>query len=130
MCIRDRYTTAFGFDYTAQDGSRNPVYMGCYGLGTTRVMGVMVEVLSDENGLVWPELVAPAQVHIVPIAKTADEDAFVQAEGLYEELTAQGIECLFDDRLKQGVGSRLADADLIGVPTRVVVSHKTLAAEG
>ena len=121
-----KYSAALGFTYKDSDGKDKPVYMGCYGLGTTRVLGVMVEVLSDDNGLVWPESVAPAQVHIVPIAKTEEDEAFQKALELYEKLTQAGTECLFDDRLKSSVGSRLADADLIGCPKRIVVSPKTL----
>lgn len=121
-----KFSDAFGFTYMDKDGKSKPVYMGCYGLGTSRVMGVLAEIFHDENGLVWPENVAPFAVHIVPIAKTEDEEAFGKAEELYQTLTDAGVECLIDDRLNQSVGSKLADADLIGIPTRIVVSRKTL----
>jgi prolyl-tRNA synthetase len=104
--------------------------MGCYGLGTTRVMGVLAEVLSDDAGLVWPDAVAPANVHIVPIAKAKEEDAFVRAEELHDALELSGFECLLDDRIGTSVGSKMADADLIGIPKRIVVSEKTLKEKG
>ena len=125
-----KFTDSFGFKFTDNDGKEKPVYMGCYGIGTTRVMGVIAEAFHDENGLMWPENVAPARVHIVPIAKKEEDEAYKEATALYEDLEKKGVECLFDDRLKDSVGSRLADADLIGIPTRVVVSEKTLADKG
>ncbi len=121
-----KFSDAFGFTFRDSDGKDKPVYMGCYGLGTTRVMGVLAELFSDDHGLVWPEAVAPARVHIVALAKTKDEASYKAAESLYETLEKAGVDCLFDDRLEQSVGSRLADADLIGVPTRVLISPKTL----
>lgn len=125
-----KFTGSFGFTFTDKDGTQRPVYMGSYGIGTTRVMGVLAEVCHDEKGLQWPENVAPARVHIVPIAKAKEEKAYTEALKLYEALCERRIDCLFDDRLNQSVGSRLADADLIGVPVRVVVSGKTLDAKG
>ena len=121
-----KFSDAFDFTYTDKEGKQQPIYMGCFGIGTTRFMGVIAEVFSDEDGLKWPVSVAPAHVHIVPIAKTQEDEAFQKAQELYNELTEKGVECLFDDRLKGSVGSRLADADLIGVPTRIVISPKTL----
>lgn len=125
-----KFSDSFGFTFTDKDGKHKPVFMGCYGLGTTRVMGVLAEIYHDENGLTWPEPVAPAQAHIVPLAKDTDEDSYKKAEDLYKELTSAGVECLFDDRLRFTVGERLADADLIGVPRRIVVSKKSLEAGG
>jgi prolyl-tRNA synthetase len=125
-----KFSDAFGFTFTDKDGKQKPVYMGCYGIGTTRVMGVLAEVFHDDNGLVWPENIAPARVHIVPIAKKEDDKAYKEALKLYESLQKSGIACIFDDRLNQTVGSRLADADLIGVPTRMVLSAKTLDDKG
>lgn len=121
-----KFSKAFKFEFTDKDGKLKPVYMGSYGLGTTRVMGVLAEVYHDEHGLMWPENVAPAHVHIVPIVRTVDEDAYKEAIKLYEELRKKKVEVLFDDRIAMSVGERLADADLIGVPKRIVVSPKTL----
>ena len=121
-----RFSTAFGLQYNDAEGKLRDVVMGCYGIGISRLMGVIAEALSDTVGLVWPTQVAPARVHIVSLAKTKDEESFTKAEALSTFLTKSGIECLFDDRLDQSVGSRLADADIVGVPTRVVISMKTL----
>ena len=125
-----KFSDSFGFKFTDKDGKQKQVYMGCYGIGTTRVMGVLAEVFHDEHGLVWPENVAPARVHIIPIAKKEDDASYKKALELYEELQEKGVECLFDDRLRESVGSRMADADLIGIPTRMVVSPKTLEDKG
>lgn len=112
--------------YTAENGERVPVWMGSYGIGITRLMGVIVEKYSDEYGMVWPESVAPALLHIVPIAKDETEESYTIALELYNYYQAKGIDCLFDDRLSTSVGAKLSDADLIGLPHRVVVSKRTL----
>jgi len=125
-----KFSDAFNFTFTDKDGSQKPVYMGCYGLGTTRVLGVLAEAFYDEHGLLWPEAVAPARVHIIPLTKDKDDEVSAKALEVYDTLTQQGIECLFDDRLDISVGSRLADADLIGIPLRIIVSPKSLKAGG
>lgn len=121
-----KFTDAFGFNFRDKDGKEKPVYMGSYGIGTTRVMGVLAEIFNDERGLCWPTVVAPARVHVIALAKTADEQSFKDAEALVTELEGKGVDCLFDDRLDQSAGSKLADADLIGCPTRVLISPKTI----
>lgn len=121
-----KFTDAFGFRFRDKDGTEKPVYMGSYGIGTTRVMGVLAELHNDERGLCWPEVVAPARVHIVALAKTREDKSFTAAEALYSILQKSGVDCLFDDRLELSAGFRLADADLIGAPTRVLISPKTL----
>src|SRR5205085_2472818 len=121
-----KFSDSFGFKYQDQDGTQKPVYMGCYGIGTSRVMGVLAEVYHDDRGLLWPAQVAPAFCHFIPIAKKQDEEAYKKALELYEQLQKQGTDCLFDDRLDQSVGFRMADADLIGIPWRIVISPKSL----
>ncbi len=121
-----KFTDAFGFVFRDTDGKEKPVYMGSYGIGTTRIVGVLAEIFNDERGLCWPEVVAPARVHIVALAKTKEEESYREAEALYHTLQERGIDCLLDDRLDQSAGSKLADADLIGVPTRVLISPKTI----
>ncbi len=121
-----KFTDAFKFTFPDTDGTAKPVYMGSYGIGTTRVLGVLAEVYNDEKGLCWPDVVAPARVHIITLAKTKEEESYVQAEALYDKLQSAGIDCLFDDRPGQSAGSKLADADLIGVPVRVLISAKTI----
>jgi len=122
-----KFSDAFNFKYTDDSGKQNPVIMGCYGIGPSRVMGSLVEVYNDENGIIWPKQIAPYQVHIVSLGK--DEAVIKAADKLYEELKKAGVDALYDDR-DQGAGAKLADADLIGIPVRLVVSNRTLEADG
>ncbi len=127
-----RFSEALELTFLNKEGKPQPVIMGSYGIGPGRLMGTIVEVLSDEKGIVWPESVAPFTVHLIEIAgKEGGEKshASVTAENLYKKLTSAGIEVLFDDRDARP-GEKFADADLIGIPYRVVVSEKTLAAGG
>ncbi|MCC2630778.1 MAG: proline--tRNA ligase, partial [Candidatus Paceibacter sp.] len=101
-----------------------PVVMGSYGIGPGRLMGTIVEVLSDDKGIVWPVAVAPFKIHLV-LLPGKDGKAKEYAENLYTQLTQKGIEVLFDDRDARA-GEKFADSDLIGIPYRVVVSDKTL----
>jgi prolyl-tRNA synthetase len=102
--------------------------MGCYGIGTTRLMGCAVEVLSDEKGIVWPASIATYQVHMIGITN-GNKDIEAEANRMYEMLQENDIEVLFDDRDARA-GEKFADSDLIGIPTRIVVSEKTVAAGG
>ena len=105
------------------DGVDKPIYLASYGIGITRVMGVLVEKLGDEKGLVWPEAVAPFKVHLVGL-NLEDMDVKDWAEGVYTTLTEAGIEVLFDDRIETRAGEKFGDSDLLGLPYRVVVSKK------
>ena len=112
-------------EYTNGEGRREKYYMGCYGIGIGRTLAAVVEAHHDEKGIVWPEAIAPFQVYI---ARLGQEDEVVKAaDELYEDLSKEGIDVLYDDRDARP-GEKFADADLIGVPHRVVVSAKTLAA--
>lgn len=111
--------------YTDQEGNQQPIYLASYGIGVTRVMGVIAEKMSDDRGLVWPENIAPAQVYLAPIG--ADQKITDAANALYESLQKAGIEVLYDDRDVRP-GEKFADADLIGIPYRVVLSEKTVTA--
>ncbi len=106
-----------GLYYTDEKGEKQGVYLGSYGIGVTRLMGVLAEIYSDEKGLSWPAAVAPFRIHLVALGNMEF------ATQVYEKLQAQGIEVLFDDR-EARAGEKFADADLIGIPTRVVVSEK------
>ena len=108
--------------YTDKDGTQKPIYLASYGIGITRVMGVIVEKFADERGLVWPEAVAPAKVYLARLGD--DSEVVQQADELYEKLTKAGIETLYDDRDARP-GEKFADADLMGIPYRLVVSKKT-----
>ncbi|MCW9054807.1 MAG: His/Gly/Thr/Pro-type tRNA ligase C-terminal domain-containing protein [Candidatus Pacebacteria bacterium] len=121
-----RFSDALNLTYKDEEGKAQPVTMGSYGIGPGRLMGTVVEVLADEKGIVWPEEIAPFQMHLVSLAGD-DERVSVYADELYERLTASGVEVLYDDRDLRA-GEKFADSDLIGVPTRIVVSKKTLEA--
>jgi prolyl-tRNA synthetase len=108
-----------------EDGATKPVILGSYGIGVTRLMGVIVERMADDKGMVWPINVAPAQVYL---ARLGDQETVVKAaDALYDQLTTEGIEVLYDDR-DMRAGEKFADADLLGIPFRVVVSEKTIQA--
>ena len=109
-----------GIYYTDKDGTQKPIYLASYGIGITRVMGVLVEKFADEAGLVWPENVAPYQVYLVQIG-----DVDSEAQKLYDDLRSKNIEVLWDDR-DERPGAKFADADLLGIPHRVVISPKTI----
>jgi prolyl-tRNA synthetase len=117
--LGQKYPKDFQLTYAAKDGSQKYPIMGCYGIGISRIMGIIVEKMHDEKGILWPENVAPYQVHVVSIR--ANE----RAEELYKELQKAGIGVLFDDREDVAPGAKFADADLIGIPVRLVVSPKT-----
>lgn len=113
-------TDDMGLKFAGQDGQQASVFMGSYGIGVTRVMGVLAEKLSDDKGLVWPKHIAPYQVYLASIGDTAGS-----ADKLYEVLTKEGVEVLYDDRDVRP-GEKFADAELLGIPHRVVISSKTL----
>ena len=119
-----RYPEALKFTYKDEDGSEKLPIMGCYGLGTTRLMGVLVEALSDEKGIVWPESVAPFMYHLVSAGN--DEAVVEYADALYTDLANAGKETLYDDRDARA-GEKFADSDLMGMPWRVVVGKNTVA---
>lgn len=107
-----------GLTYTSNEDKPSSVYMGSYGVGVTRVMGVIVEKFADDKGLVWPEAVAPYRVYLATIGDVSKE-----ADALYEELKTKGVDVLYDDRDVRP-GEKFADADLLGIPHRIVLSPK------
>jgi prolyl-tRNA synthetase len=115
-----------GAQFTGVDGKTHPYYMGCYGIGIGRTLATIAEIYNDEKGLKWPKNLAPFQVYIVSLGK--EDEVNEKAEEIYESLCAQGAEVLFDDR-KEGAGRKFGDADLIGVPLRLVVSSRTLESQ-
>lgn len=118
-----KFSDAFGLTYIDDKGEKQKVIMGSYGIGPGRVMGTIVELLSDDKGIVWPESVAPFTVHLLSFKQ--DE----KAKEIYDALTAKGVEVLFDDR-DVSIGVKLNDADLLGMPHRVLITEKSLAAGG
>jgi prolyl-tRNA synthetase len=118
-----KYSDAFDLNFTNEKGEPQKVLMGCYGIGVSRLVATIAEVSNDEHGLIWPESVAPFQIHLISLG---ENDA---AEKIYRELGERGVEVLFDDRDARA-GEKFADADLIGCPTRILVSKKTLEKGG
>jgi prolyl-tRNA synthetase len=122
-----RYSNTMGCMFLDKEGKKKPVVMGSYGIGSGRLLACIAEEYNDENGLIWPVTAAPYHVHIVLIGK--EEEPTENAEKLYNELQAQGIEVLYDDRYEQP-GVKFTDADLIGLPLRLTVSSRALKKGG
>ena len=114
-------TDEMGLYYTGEDGAEHSLYVGSYGIGITRAMGVIAEKLSDEKGLVWPEEIAPYRVYLVSIG----EKGAAKADEIYELLSSRGIEVLYDDR-DERPGMKFADSELMGIPIRVTVSDRLI----
>ncbi|MCR4324279.1 MAG: His/Gly/Thr/Pro-type tRNA ligase C-terminal domain-containing protein [Candidatus Curtissbacteria bacterium] len=120
--LRDNFSKTFGLTFKDKDGKEQPVMMGCYGIGISRLMGSIVEVFNDDKGITWPKGVSPYDVHLVHIEDPGTEQ---WAKETYEKLTKSGIDVLWDDREDASAGQKFADADLIGIPVRLIVSKKT-----
>jgi prolyl-tRNA synthetase len=119
-----RFPDAFGFQYVDEDGKKRPVVMAAYGIGPSRLMGTIVEVFNDKDGILWPESVAPYRVHLIGL-DLEDEKIAKRAREVYDQLEKAGVEVLFDDRKEISAGEKFSEADLIGIPWRVVVSKRT-----
>jgi len=116
-----KYSDAINLVFADEKGNKNPVVMGSYGIGISRLMATIVEIYNDTAGIVWPESVAPYKVHLIVL-----DDKKEEAEKVYQDLAGKGVEVLYDDRDDESAGEKFADADLIGCPIRIVVSKKTL----
>jgi len=121
--LKDKYSEPFGLKITTKDGNEVNAIMGCYGIGVSRVMGAIVEVLAEENKIVWPEEIAPFKYTIISLGKNE------KAEAVYNELN-KSASVILDDREDISAGQKFADADLIGSPHRIIVSEKSLASGG
>lgn len=121
-----RFSEALELTYKNEAGETKPVVMGSYGIGPTRLMGIVVETLADEKGLVWPEAVAPFTYHLVSLGHDGDEVSQA-AESLYNDLIAKGVSVLYDDRDEVRAGEKFADSDLLGMPYRIVVGKDGVA---
>jgi prolyl-tRNA synthetase len=119
-----KYSQALGLNFKDEEGTIKPVIMGSYGIGPGRLMGTIVEIHNNENGIIWPKSVAPFDVHLILIEK--DGKVKDKAEKIYEDFGKNGIDVLYDDREGKTVGEKLADCDLIGIPLRVVISERTI----
>lgn len=133
--LGQKYGKDFDLSFLDREGQKQYPVMGCYGIGITRAMGIIVEKYHDEKGILWPESVAPFQAHLITIdsGKSHDPDVSTQhtpgvgklGDDIYKKLIEAGIEILYDDREDVSVGQKFADADLIGIPVRLVISPKT-----
>lgn len=124
--LESKYSDALELFYNDENGEQQSIIMGCYGIGVSRLVGMLAEHFSDEKGLVWPEAVAPFKVII---SQLGDDDQVTQhAYDMYQNLTNAGVAVLWDDRTDARPGEKFADADLLGIPYRVIVSAKTVAA--
>ena len=117
--LRYKYSEPLDLEYTAKDGSRKTVFMGCYGIGISRVMGVIAEKYADDKGLVWPMNIAPYKTYLIAIGN--------EAEKLAEKYESENPETILYDDTSARPGEKFKDAELIGIPYRVVISDKTLA---
>lgn len=119
--LESKYTDALGVYYTDENSVRHSIIMGCYGIGISRLMGLVAEIFADDKGLVWPESVSPYKVYLVNIGDKASS----HSDNLYKELTDLGVEVLYDDRDVRP-GQKFADSELIGIPYRVTVSDRLI----
>ena len=118
------FTTTLGVDYLDENGTLKPPVMGCYGIGVTRVLAAAIEQNHDDKGIIFPAPIAPFQAHLLAL-NASDPDVIASADALYEELTSAGCEVLYDDRA-ESAGVKFNDADLLGLPVRIVVSPRNL----
>jgi prolyl-tRNA synthetase len=123
-----KYSEALDARYTDDAGADHPMTMGCYGIGVSRIVTAVVEEHHDEQGIAWPEVLAPYRVHLVALPGKGDTAEVVRAaaDSLYDDLCAAGVSVLYDDR-DASPGVKFADADLLGMPVRVTVGAKGLA---
>lgn len=118
--LKTKFSDAFNFKFIDEQDKEQPVIMGCYGIGPSRIMGTLVEIFHDKRGIIWPEAVAPYQVHLINLKADSSE-----TEKLYKKLVDKNIEVLYDDRQDVSPGEKLAESDLIGIPHRLIISEKT-----
>src|SRR3989339_1333208 len=122
--LKTKFSEPFDLNFTDENGQEKLMIMGCYGIGVGRLMGTAVETSNDEKGIIWPETIAPYKVHLIDL-KGRTSKSSQSAQNLYDKMTKNGMEELFDDRDDLRAGEKFADADLIGIPYRVIVSEKT-----
>jgi prolyl-tRNA synthetase len=122
-----KYSLPFELKFRDREGQEKPVIMGCFGIGLGRLMGTIVEANHDEKGIVWPKTTAPFLVHLISLGSGQEKRIKATADKIYQDLQKSGVEVLYDEREDKTAGEKFAEADLIGIPFRVVVSEKTLA---
>ncbi len=117
--LKTKFSTPFNLKYKDKEGKEKDIIVGCYGIGLTRLLGAIVEVFHDNQGIIWPESIAPFKIHLIDLGKEA------QSQKIYQSLQKVGIEVLYDNRKESSAGEKFADADLVGIPWRAIVSEKT-----
>ncbi|PIU98515.1 hypothetical protein COS61_01065 [Candidatus Wolfebacteria bacterium CG03_land_8_20_14_0_80_40_12] len=122
--LKTRFSEPFNLKYKDEKGKESDVMMGCYGLGPSRLMGAIVEIHHDEKGIIWPESIAPFKVHLLNLTNLSGKRQ-TTSDKIYNSLQKNNIEVLYDDRQDVSAGEKFADADLIGIPYRAVISEKT-----
>jgi prolyl-tRNA synthetase len=124
--LETKFTKAFNYNFTDETGKQSLVYMGSYGIGPSRLMGVLVEKFNDDRGIMWPASVAPYDVHLVTLGEGQNEKTL----DLITQIETLGKEVLWDDRLDTSAGAKFADADLIGIPVRIALTDRSIQAGG
>jgi prolyl-tRNA synthetase len=124
--LGDKYSKAMNATVLDESGKAVVMQMGCYGMGVTRLVGAIIEQNHDERGIIWPESIAPFRVIVIPINAHKSEQVRNTAESLYTELTGKGVEVLLDDREDVRPGAKFADAELMGIPHRLVIGDRGL----
>lgn len=124
--LGDKYSKSMNATVLDASGKAVVMQMGCYGMGVTRLVGAIIEQNHDESGIIWPESIAPFSVIVIPINAHKSEQVRATAESLYAELMGKGVEVLLDDREDVRPGAKFADAELMGIPHRVVIGDRGL----
>jgi prolyl-tRNA synthetase len=124
--LKDKFSKDFDYTVQLQNNIQSPVYMGCYGMGTSRIMGIIAENFNDENGLIWPESVSPYDYHLISQSKEFEKDI----KKIIEKIQSKNKTVLWDDRENVSMGEKFTDSDLIGIPTRIVISKRSLESGG
>ncbi|MBN2015633.1 proline--tRNA ligase [Candidatus Dojkabacteria bacterium] len=125
--LEKKFSKFFNLYYTDKEGTEQIVYMGCYGIGPDRIISSIVENKSDDKGIIWPITITPYYVHLISLE---DGDIKSKANDLYDSLLKEGIEILWDDRDDASAGEKFNDADLIGIPIRIIISKRSLSRDG
>lgn len=120
-----KYSSAMGANFLDENGKENPIIMGSYGIGVERILACFIEQHHDDNGIIWDNILAPFQIHLMGL-NMKKPDVIETCDRLYNELTADGYEVLFDDRVEAQAGFKFKDADLLGMPVQLIVGDKKL----
>lgn len=123
FALGTKYSEALKAEFVDNDGNKKPIWMGCYGIGLGRLMAAIIEAHNDEKGIIWPKSVSPYQAQLIAIS---NEQLAIRerADEIYQKLSGAGVEVLYDDREDVSAGEKFADADLIGIPVRLVISER------